>query len=139
MLSDFSLCAENYRWHWYAFTTGAGSSLWLLLYGLFYMGSRLSLDGFTSVVLYLGYLFVPSPSHSSNPLLFTGLEGLTNSRLWGFSFSTFVLLGFFNRLLLCLANFLISGSIGFIASYVAIRKLYGAPPPLLLSLRARLS
>lgn len=30
------------------------------MYGLFYWGSRLSLGNFTSVVLYLGYLFLIS-------------------------------------------------------------------------------
>ena len=31
---------------------------WLLAYGLFYWASRLSLDSFSSVVLYLGYLLL---------------------------------------------------------------------------------
>lgn len=38
--------------------TGGGSAFWILLYGLFYWASRLSLGSFTSVVLYLGYLFL---------------------------------------------------------------------------------
>jgi hypothetical protein len=46
------------RWHWRAFVTGGGSAFWLLGYGLFYWVSRLSLDSFSSVVLYLGYLFL---------------------------------------------------------------------------------
>lgn len=46
------------RWHWRAFVTGGGSAFWLLAYGLFYWVSRLSLDSFSSVVLYLGYLFL---------------------------------------------------------------------------------
>jgi Endomembrane protein 70 len=46
------------RWHWRAFLTGGGSAFWLLAYGLFYWISRLSLDSFSSVVLYLGYLFL---------------------------------------------------------------------------------
>ena len=46
------------RWHWRAFLTGGGSAFWLLAYGLFYWVSRLSLDSFSSVVLYLGYLFL---------------------------------------------------------------------------------
>lgn len=59
------LCAEEYRWHWRSFTTGGGSAIWLLLYGIFYYASRLSLDSFSSVVLYMGYLSVPTaPSRS---------------------------------------------------------------------------
>ena len=46
------------RWHWRAFLTGGGSAFWLLAYGLFYSVSRLSLDSFSSVALYLGYLFL---------------------------------------------------------------------------------
>ncbi|KAF8135387.1 hypothetical protein EV363DRAFT_792549 [Boletus edulis] len=58
LFTYFILCAEEYRWHWRAFMTGGGSALWILLYGLFYWASRLSLDSFTSVALYLGYLFL---------------------------------------------------------------------------------
>jgi len=46
------------RWHWRAFLTGGGSAFWLLTYGLFYWASRLSLDSLSSVLLYLGYLFL---------------------------------------------------------------------------------
>lgn len=38
--------------------TGGGSAFWIFLYGLFYWASRLSLDSFTSVALYFGYLFL---------------------------------------------------------------------------------
>lgn len=38
--------------------TGGGSAFWILFYGLFYWASRLSLDSFSSVALYLGYLFL---------------------------------------------------------------------------------
>jgi len=76
LFTYFLLCAEEYRWvflsltalsvahalvtrwHWRAFVTGGGSAFWLLAYGLFYWVSRLSLDSFSSVVLYLGYLFL---------------------------------------------------------------------------------
>ncbi|KAI9569682.1 hypothetical protein HD554DRAFT_501848 [Boletus coccyginus] len=85
LFTYFILCAEEYRWHWRAFMTGGGSAFWLLLYGLFYWASRLSLDSFSSVALYLGYLF-----------------------------------------LICLFDFLITGTIGFLASYWVVRTLYGA-------------
>ncbi|RXK38037.1 endosomal P24A protein [Tremella mesenterica] len=81
----FILCAEEYRWHWRSFLIGGGSSFWLFAYGVWYWASRLSLDSFTSVVLYFGYLFLFS-----------------------------------------LLDFLIGGSIGFIASYFAVRRLYGS-------------
>ncbi|KAJ7579168.1 endosomal P24A protein [Mycena floridula] len=85
LFTYFVLCAEDYRWHWRAFLTGGGSAFWLLAYGIFYWASRLSLDSFSSVVLYLGYLF-----------------------------------------LLCLLDFLVTGTIGFLASYWAVRRLYSA-------------
>jgi len=52
----FVLCAEEYRWHWRSFLIGGGSAFWLFAYGVWYWASRLSLDSFTSVVLYFGYL-----------------------------------------------------------------------------------
>ncbi|KAF9227325.1 Nonaspanin [Gyrodon lividus] len=85
LFTYFILCAEEYRWHWRAFITGGGSAFWILAYGLFYWASRLSLDSFSSVALYLGYLF-----------------------------------------LICLFDFLVTGTIGFLASYWAVRRLYSA-------------
>jgi len=85
LFTYFVLCAEEYRWHWRAFLTGGGSAFWLLAYGLFYWASRLSLDSLSSVLLYLGYLF-----------------------------------------LLALLDFLVTGTIGFLASYWAVRRLYSA-------------
>ncbi|KAH9047779.1 hypothetical protein EDB84DRAFT_1575086 [Lactarius hengduanensis] len=85
LFTYFVLCAEEYRWHWRAFLTGGGNAIWLLAYGLFYWVSRLSLDSFSSVALYLGYLF-----------------------------------------LLVILDFLVTGTIGFLATYWAIRKLYGS-------------
>lgn len=52
----FLLCAEEYRWHWRSFLIGGGSAFWLFAYGVWYWASRLYLNGFTSVVLYFGYL-----------------------------------------------------------------------------------
>jgi transmembrane 9 superfamily member 2/4 len=46
------------RWHWRSFVIGGGSAFWVLAYGLFYWASRLKLDSLSSVVLYLGYLFL---------------------------------------------------------------------------------
>jgi len=85
LFTYFLLCAEEYRWHWRAFVTGGGSAFWLLAYGLFYWVSRLSLDSFSSVALYLGYLF-----------------------------------------LLVILDFLVTGTIGFLATYWAVRKLYSS-------------
>jgi hypothetical protein len=44
----------NGRW-WRAFLTGGASSVYIFLHSLLYWTSKLSLGGFTSNVLYLGY------------------------------------------------------------------------------------
>lgn len=75
----------SFRWHWRAFLTGGGSAFWLLAYGLFYWASRMSLDSLSSILLYLGYLF-----------------------------------------LLAFMDFLVTGTIGFLASYWAVRRLYSS-------------
>ncbi|KAF8678423.1 Endomembrane protein 70 [Rhizoctonia solani] len=85
LFTYFMLCAEEYRWHWRAFMIGGGSAFWVLAYGVFYWLTRLSLDSFSSVVLYAGYLF-----------------------------------------LIALFDFLITGSIGFLATYWSMRRLYSA-------------
>ncbi|EIW83085.1 hypothetical protein CONPUDRAFT_121466 [Coniophora puteana RWD-64-598 SS2] len=85
LFTYFMLCAEEYRWHWRAFLVGGGSAFWVLGYGLFYWATRLSLESFTSILLYLGYL-----------------------------------------LLLVLLVFMVTGTIGFLASYWAVRRLYSA-------------
>ncbi|RXW24988.1 hypothetical protein EST38_g874 [Candolleomyces aberdarensis] len=85
LFTYFILCAEEYRWHWRSFLIGGGSAFWIVAYGLFYWASRLKLDSKTSVVLYLGYLF-----------------------------------------LIALLDFLITGTVGFLASYWAVRRLYSA-------------
>ncbi|KAI0819995.1 Nonaspanin [Trametes gibbosa] len=85
LFTYFILCREDYRWHWRAFLTGGGSAFWLLGYGIVYWASRLSLDSFSSTVLYFGYL-----------------------------------------LLLALLDFLVTGTIGFLATYWAVRRLYSA-------------
>ncbi|KAF8810668.1 endosomal P24A protein [Phlegmacium glaucopus] len=85
LFTYFMLCAEEYRWHWRSFVIGGGSAFWVLAYGLFYWASRLKLDSLSSIVLYLGYLF-----------------------------------------LIAVFDFLITGTIGFLASYWAVRKLYSA-------------
>ncbi|CAH7686254.1 hypothetical protein BY996DRAFT_6827124 [Phakopsora pachyrhizi] len=55
LMCYFHLCQEDYRWHERAFVTGGASAFWLVAYGLIY-ATRLSLDGFTSIALYVGYL-----------------------------------------------------------------------------------
>ena len=55
LMTYFALCSENWRWQWRAFIVGGGSAFWILTYGVYY-AFRLTLDGISSKVLYLGYL-----------------------------------------------------------------------------------
>ena len=60
LFTYFLLCAEEYRWQWRSFLIGGGSAVWILAYGLFYWATQLKLQSLTSVLLYLGYLFLIS-------------------------------------------------------------------------------
>jgi len=75
-----------------------------MAYGLFYWVSRLRLGSLSNVILYMGYL-----------LLFSLLDFLITGMYRSNIFKTF-----------CVAELFILGTIGFLASYLAIRKLYSA-------------
>lgn len=91
------------RWHWRAFLTGGGSAFWVLAYGLFYMVSRLSLSSVQSALLYLGYLFLIALFD----FLVTGTYRSRSRRLIAHSAAR-------------------TGTIGFLAAYWAVRRLYSA-------------
>jgi transmembrane 9 superfamily protein 2/4 len=85
-----------------AFDITSGSAFWVFLYGLFYWISRLSLDSLSSAVLYIGYL-----------LLMTVLVFLVTGKL-----------AFPKGLTLLTRS--CTGTVGFLATYWAVRKLYTA-------------
>ena len=97
-----SLANEYHRWHWRAFLTGGGSAFWVLAYGLFYWASRLSLGSFQSACLYLGYLFL-------------------------LALFDFLVTGAYSPPFLSHADTEpLQGTIGFLATYWAVRRLYSA-------------
>ena len=51
----FQLCAENYHWQWRSFAAGGSCSIYVLGNALVFWATRLSLGGFVSSVVYLGY------------------------------------------------------------------------------------
>ncbi|KAH8151483.1 uncharacterized protein LAJ45_04688 [Morchella importuna] len=55
LLIYFLLCSENYHWQWRSFFTAGASAIYIFLNAILYWISKLSLGGFTSNVLYLGY------------------------------------------------------------------------------------
>lgn len=59
LMSYYTLCSENYKWHWKAFFVGGGCAVYVFVHSLFLMNGE-KLAGFTSLVLYTGYSVVIS-------------------------------------------------------------------------------
>lgn len=55
LLCYFHLCAEDYRWAWRAFLTGAAAGFYVFLYSVLYYLTKLDINSFTSTILYFGY------------------------------------------------------------------------------------
>lgn len=81
----FSLCAENYHWQWRSFVLSGASSIYIFLHSLIFLASKLSLGGFSSNMLYIGYSF-----------------------------------------LISLAFFVTTGTMGYIATFFFIRRIYSS-------------
>ena len=84
-MTYLQLTREDYHWWWRSFLTSAFSGLYLFLYSLIYLSTKLHLIGFVSVALYLGYM-----------------------ALAAFTF------------------FLLTGSVGAIASFYFVKGIYGS-------------
>lgn len=56
----FHLCAEDYRWGWRSFLTGAAPALYVLMYSVFYYHTRLGFDDSVSLILYFGWTLIMS-------------------------------------------------------------------------------
>merc|ERR1712127_253671 len=50
------LCAENHRWWWSSFTDTATAGLWLFIYSLWYLMTKLQLAGLLPIVVYITYM-----------------------------------------------------------------------------------
>ena len=74
----FQLCAEDYLWWWRAFLTSASSGLYLFIYSLFYMSTKMVMTRSVSVLLYVGYMFIASLSFS----MLTGAVGFASCYLF---------------------------------------------------------
>ena len=58
----FQLCAEDYHWWWRSFLTAGCSGLYLFLYSLVYMTTKMNMARGVSVLLYVGYMAIASYS-----------------------------------------------------------------------------
>ena len=56
VLTYLQLCAENHRWWWWSFWNCASAGIYLFLYAIWFLGSRLEMVGFLPVVVYLAYM-----------------------------------------------------------------------------------
>ncbi|EGW35371.1 uncharacterized protein SPAPADRAFT_58594, partial [Spathaspora passalidarum NRRL Y-27907] len=55
----YTLCSENYKWHWKSLFIGGGCAIYVFIHSFFLIGGE-KLGGFTSFVLYTGYSIVIS-------------------------------------------------------------------------------
>jgi transmembrane 9 superfamily member 2/4 len=60
VMNYLQLCAEDHRWWWKSFGNCASAGLYLFLYSLWFLVSRLNLVGLLPVVIYLTYMFLIS-------------------------------------------------------------------------------
>merc|ERR1711935_600612 len=56
----FQLCAEDYNWWWRAFLTSGSSGLYLFIYSMVYMSTKMVMTRGVSVLLYIGYMSIAS-------------------------------------------------------------------------------
>lgn len=60
VLTYFQLCSEDYRWWWRSMCTPGSSGLYLFLYSIYYLQTRLYIDSGIPTLLYLGYMWLIS-------------------------------------------------------------------------------
>jgi len=54
----FLLNAEDHRWKWTAFASGASTGIYVFLYAIFYFYTKTMMTGFFQTVFYFGYMFM---------------------------------------------------------------------------------
>merc|ERR1739848_892100 len=58
----FQLCAEDYHWWWRSFLTAGCSGVYLFVYSLYYMFTKMVMTRGVSILLYVGYVLIASYS-----------------------------------------------------------------------------
>lgn len=103
LLVYFMLCAEDYRWQWRSFAGAGMTGFYVFVNAIIFWATRVSFGGVIGAVLYLGY-----------------------SALIGFLM--FILTGrttFFSHLPSS-GSLIRLGTIGFISSWIFVRKIYSS-------------
>mmetsp|Transcript_17257 Transcript_17257/g.56134 ORF Transcript_17257/g.56134 Transcript_17257/m.56134 type:complete len:161 (-) Transcript_17257:333-815(-) len=62
VLCYFQLCNEDYNWWWRAFLTSGSSGLYLFVYSIVYMSTKMVMTRGVSILLYVGYMLIASYS-----------------------------------------------------------------------------
>merc|ERR1719197_1457324 len=62
VLCYFQLCAEDYHWWWRSFLTSGSSGLYLFIYSIVYMSTKMVMTRGVSIMLYIGYMSIASYS-----------------------------------------------------------------------------
>ena len=111
----FQLCAEDHSWWWRCFFVSGGSSFYVFAYSIFYFVTKLGLVHFRLEKL-SGFFEVP---FSSNQTVFQRM----NQKL---EITEFIpsLLYFGYTLMIVFSFWLLTGTIGFYASYLFIKTIY---------------
>ena len=60
VMNYLQLCGEDHRWYWKSFCNCASAGIYLFLYALWFLISRLKLVGILPVIIYLTYMFLIS-------------------------------------------------------------------------------
>ena len=56
----FHLCAEDYSWWWRSFLTSGSSGIYLFIYSLIYMSTKMVMTRSISILMYIGYMLIAS-------------------------------------------------------------------------------
>jgi len=56
VLCYLQLCVEDYRWWWSSFWNCATAGVYLFLYSLWFLSSRMDMVGVLPIVVYLSYM-----------------------------------------------------------------------------------
>ena len=78
VLCYFQLCAEDHRWWWKSFLYGTSVGVYLFIYSLWFLISRLKLAGFLPVMVYVTYMGIISLALA----LYCGAVGTISSFLF---------------------------------------------------------
>jgi len=75
LVTYYQLTAGDYRWWWQSFLASASTSLYVMVYSVFYFQSRLRIESIISMVIYFAYMALASIMSG----LLTGSIGMVTS------------------------------------------------------------